>query len=182
MSRANVCRVSVLRKIPRSNDRKKSRFQNPNRDNKYFMDLGLFLAWRSNILAIEGKNITRKKPKKISTAAAHSIAIISALGAQGSLIRCIRKVWYASFTFPAWIIRSLCIDENSLVENEREKKVNVLRTDGGWKYLSTEFKKFLEERGTRHEQTIPWAKRCGRYDESDPGWVREIHAPWCTAS
>ncbi len=35
----------------------------------------------------------------------------------------------------------------AVVENESEKKVKVLRTDGGGEYLSTEFKKFLEKYG-----------------------------------
>ncbi len=53
----------------------------------------------------------------------------------------------------------------TVVENESEKKVKVLRTDGGGEYLSTEFKKFLDKSGIRHEQT---AKRCGRKNESYP--------------
>ncbi len=52
-----------------------------------------------------------------------------------------------------------------MVENESEKKVKVLRTDGGGEYLSTEFKKFLEKSGIRHEQRT---KRCGQKNESDP--------------
>ncbi len=53
----------------------------------------------------------------------------------------------------------------AVVENESEKKVKVLRTDGGGEYLSTEFKKFLEKSGIRHEQRT---KRCGQKNESDP--------------
>ena len=43
----------------------------------------------------------------------------------------------------------------ALVENGSDKKLKVLRTDGGGEYTSTEFEEFLKSAGIRHEQTVP---------------------------
>ena len=37
------------------------------------------------------------------------------------------------------------------VENETNRKIRCLRSDGGQEYFSTEFKAFLEEKGIRRE-------------------------------
>ena len=41
------------------------------------------------------------------------------------------------------------------VTNQAEGKIKKLRTDNGGEYASTEFEDFLEEKGIRHETTVP---------------------------
>ena len=43
-----------------------------------------------------------------------------------------------------------------LVENQSEKKIKVLRTDGGGEYTSKMFEKFGAEHGVDHEVTAPY--------------------------
>ena len=43
----------------------------------------------------------------------------------------------------------------ALVENESGHKLKVLRTDRGGEYTSSEFEKFLQSAGMRHEMTVP---------------------------
>lgn len=43
-----------------------------------------------------------------------------------------------------------------LVENQSEKKIKVLRTDGGGEYTSKMFEEFYTEHGVIHEVTAPY--------------------------
>ena len=43
----------------------------------------------------------------------------------------------------------------TLVENQYEKKIKILRSDNGGEYVSTEFEKYLRKEGIRHEKTVP---------------------------
>lgn len=43
----------------------------------------------------------------------------------------------------------------ALVEKQYEKKIKILRTDNGGEYTSTEFERYLQEEGIRHEKTVP---------------------------
>lgn len=43
----------------------------------------------------------------------------------------------------------------TLVENQYEKKIKILRTDNGGEYTSVEFEGYLQDEGILHEKTIP---------------------------
>lgn len=47
------------------------------------------------------------------------------------------------------------INWKTLVENQYEKKIKILRTDNGGEYTSTEFEEYLQKEGIRHEKTVP---------------------------
>ena len=42
------------------------------------------------------------------------------------------------------------------VENQKEKRIKILRSDKGGEYFSTEFDRFCEESGIKHEHTSPF--------------------------
>lgn len=42
----------------------------------------------------------------------------------------------------------------SLVQNQKEKKIKILRSDRGAKYFPTKFDSFCEENGLIHNNTI----------------------------
>ena len=44
----------------------------------------------------------------------------------------------------------------SLVENQLDRKIKVLRTDRGGEYLSTQFKELCDEKGIVHQLTMPY--------------------------
>ena len=43
----------------------------------------------------------------------------------------------------------------TLVENLYDRKIKIFRTDNGGEYTSSEFERYLQEAGIRHEKTIP---------------------------
>lgn len=43
----------------------------------------------------------------------------------------------------------------TLIENQLDKKIKVLRSDNGGEYTSNQFKNYLKSEGVRHETTIP---------------------------
>ena len=44
----------------------------------------------------------------------------------------------------------------SLVENQLDRKIKVLRTDRGGEYQSTSFKELCDEKGIVHQLTMPY--------------------------
>lgn len=73
----------------------------------------------------------------------------------------------------------------ALVKNQTGKDISTLRTDGGGEYNNTEFKRYLEERGIRHESSCPHtpaqngvAERANRtVMESDRSMIHSSNAP-----
>ncbi|CAG9135108.1 unnamed protein product [Plutella xylostella] len=43
----------------------------------------------------------------------------------------------------------------ALVENQTERKIKILRSDGGGEFVNSQFQKFLKEAGIRHQTTVP---------------------------
>lgn len=46
-----------------------------------------------------------------------------------------------------------------LIKNQSEKKIKVLRTDGGGEYTSKIFEQFCVEHGTDHQVTAPYTPK-----------------------
>lgn len=45
------------------------------------------------------------------------------------------------------------------IENQCEKKIKILRTDGGGEYTSKQFEEFCAKRGIAHEVTAPYTSQ-----------------------
>lgn len=45
----------------------------------------------------------------------------------------------------------------SMVENQTDRKIKILRTDNGGEYCNERLKHFLKERGIKHELTVPYS-------------------------
>lgn len=51
---------------------------------------------------------------------------------------------------------SLFICYKSVVENQNERKIKILRSDRGGEYFSTEFTLYCEENGIIHQTSAPY--------------------------
>lgn len=67
-----------------------------------------------------------------------------------------------------------------LVENQTERKIKVLRTDNGGEYCNDRLKKFLKDKGIKHELTVPYSPQqngvAERYNRSIMEKVRSMLA------
>lgn len=65
-----------------------------------------------------------------------------------------RYTWVYILKTKDQVFEKFC-EWKSMVENQEDKKVKILRTDNGGEYTSGEFEKYLKKEGIRHELTIP---------------------------